>query len=639
MRKKFLAPAIVGLIASGLVVLAQTGVPISSLPSVPTLTGGEFFPIVRNGVTYKATPNQVRAVASTPVNGTWTGAPIGQAYGGAGTIVGVLKGSGTGTVSAAVAGIDFAPATSGSALLAGNGAGLFTNVNIGTGLSYSAGTLSASAAGTVTSVGLSLPGTIFTITNSPVTTSGTLTGTLVSQSANQFFAGPSGSAGAPSFRTIVSADLTGSFTGITAVGTLTSLTSSGNIGAATFSSTALADFNNIRATGSTVAASGSGLELLYSGGTGYVQAYNRTGSVYLPINLSGSSATVAAQGGASLVASSGGVTVTSAGSSAFSAGANGASNPAFQVDASTASSVNGVKIKSGVAGGGAVISTVSSSTNDHLYIDAKGTGQIVIAANSSGAITLSRATTLATITGSTQCLQVNTGGVVSGSGSGCGVPSAAAGTVTAAATTDLSTSPNVVQTVTGNTTITSFGTGANLQRTLIFTGTPLLTNSATLITGKGRNIQAAPGDVATLISDNSGTPIWRVVTYTPFGQEQSQGWLSAVTTSPSNMGTLNLTPGRWLLYMTCQTNGSGAPSDGYTRCGLSANSASYTGTVQGTSWIYTANYDGAAGNPVGSGSLGPFEVIVTSNTPYYCVMNALSSSVAVFGSCRAERVY
>ena len=59
---------------------------------------------------------------------------------------------------------------------------------------------------TVTSVGLSLP-SIFTVTNSPVTSTGTLTGTLASQSANLFLASPNGTAGAPTMRGIASADL------------------------------------------------------------------------------------------------------------------------------------------------------------------------------------------------------------------------------------------------------------------------------------------------------------------------------------------------------------------------------------------------------------------------------------------------
>lgn len=60
--------------------------------------------------------------------------------------------------------------------------------------------------GTVTSVGLTLPN-IFTVTNSPVTTTGSLTATLASQSANSFFASPDGSAGTPTFRSLLAADL------------------------------------------------------------------------------------------------------------------------------------------------------------------------------------------------------------------------------------------------------------------------------------------------------------------------------------------------------------------------------------------------------------------------------------------------
>lgn len=60
--------------------------------------------------------------------------------------------------------------------------------------------------GTVTSVGLSLPN-IFTVTGSPITGSGTLTGTLASQSTNLIFASPNGSSGVPTFRSLVSTDI------------------------------------------------------------------------------------------------------------------------------------------------------------------------------------------------------------------------------------------------------------------------------------------------------------------------------------------------------------------------------------------------------------------------------------------------
>jgi hypothetical protein len=95
------------------------------------------------------------------------------------TVTGILKGNGT-AISAATSGTDYAPATSGSSILSGNGSGGFSNVTVGSGLSFSGGTLSSTGGtGTVTSV--SGTGTVNGITLSgTVTSSGSLTlgGTL-----------------------------------------------------------------------------------------------------------------------------------------------------------------------------------------------------------------------------------------------------------------------------------------------------------------------------------------------------------------------------------------------------------------------------------------------------------------------------
>lgn len=62
-------------------------------------------------------------------------------------------------------------------------------------------------AGTVTSVALSLPD-VFSVSGSPVTSSGTLSASLATQSANVVFAGPSsGGAAAPTFRALASGDI------------------------------------------------------------------------------------------------------------------------------------------------------------------------------------------------------------------------------------------------------------------------------------------------------------------------------------------------------------------------------------------------------------------------------------------------
>lgn len=61
--------------------------------------------------------------------------------------------------------------------------------------------------GSVSSVGLAMPLGIFTVSGSPVTTTGTLTATLDSQSANLILASPSSTSGTPTFRALTSADL------------------------------------------------------------------------------------------------------------------------------------------------------------------------------------------------------------------------------------------------------------------------------------------------------------------------------------------------------------------------------------------------------------------------------------------------
>jgi hypothetical protein len=66
---------------------------------------------------------------------------------------------------------------------------------------------SAVGTGTVTSVGLSMP-VEFSVSNSPVTTAGTLTAAKANQAANQVYAGPSsGAAAAPTFRALVAGDI------------------------------------------------------------------------------------------------------------------------------------------------------------------------------------------------------------------------------------------------------------------------------------------------------------------------------------------------------------------------------------------------------------------------------------------------
>ena len=102
-----------------------------------------------------------------------------------------------------------------------------------------------------------------------------------------------------------------------------------------------------------------------------------TGAVTLP-----SATTV---GGNSLSALSLG-TVTSSGANALAVGANGVTNPVFNIDASVGSVATGLNIQGKAAGGGLVITELSSGTNESMTLDAKGSGTITLNGTATGAV-------------------------------------------------------------------------------------------------------------------------------------------------------------------------------------------------------------------------------------------------------------
>lgn len=124
---------------------------------------------------------------------------------------GRVTSGGTNSVANGGTGLTTTP-TNGQVLI-GNGTNYsLSTITAGAGVSVTngAGTITIAATGatgTVTSVALALPSFI-TVSGSPVTTSGTLTGTLATQTANTLFAGPTtGGPAAPTFRTLVFNDI------------------------------------------------------------------------------------------------------------------------------------------------------------------------------------------------------------------------------------------------------------------------------------------------------------------------------------------------------------------------------------------------------------------------------------------------
>lgn len=174
----------------------------------------------------------------------------------------------------------------------------------------SASTASTTGSGTVTSVGLSMP-SIFSVAGSPITSSGTITASLVSENANTVFAGPtSGASASPTFRALVTADLPANDGGLIARRVFTT-TGSSTYTASTGTNWIIVEAQGAGGGGGSGAASpGAGKVTL--GGSGSAGAYL---SVALTANFNGGTIVVGAKGTGG--ASGGSNTGTAGGASSF----------------------------------------------------------------------------------------------------------------------------------------------------------------------------------------------------------------------------------------------------------------------------------------------------------------------------------
>jgi hypothetical protein len=140
------------------------------------------------------------------------------------------------------------------------------------------------------------------------------------------------------------------------------------------------------------ASSTSALSALHAGTATYVLTSNGAGAVPSWQVSSGGGITATspttgaiamftgatAVGNSAISQTSGAVTVTGTNASLFSAGQNGATNPALNVNTNTASSATGLGITSAAAGSGVTVTTLSSGTNEALNLQSKGSGAVNI---------------------------------------------------------------------------------------------------------------------------------------------------------------------------------------------------------------------------------------------------------------------
>lgn len=197
-------------------------------------------------------------------------------------------------------------------------------------------------------------------------------------------------------------------------------------------------------------------------------------------------------------------TVTSSNAAAVSVGRQGATDPAFKIDASAASSATGMEIVAAAAAGGVNLRAISSGAAENLTVNAKGTGTISLGSVSTGNITLARATGVTgaltvTSTGASALavgangatnpvlkIDASTGSVATG----LSVTGAATGGTTAVAVTDSGSNASLTLDAKGTGTVTIAGTSSGdvaivnaplryKQKTEVVTGTNTIAASET----------------------------------------------------------------------------------------------------------------------------------------------------------------
>ena len=157
--------------------LSFTG-PSGTVTTMSVVSANGFAGTVANATSTPAITLSTTVTGLLKGNGTaLSAATVGTDYsaGTASLATGLLKSTTTtGALSIASSGIDYAPPTSGTSILYGNGSGGYSNVTVGSGLSFTGGTLSATGSG---SGSMTLLGTLTTTSGTSQTLSGlTLTG-------------------------------------------------------------------------------------------------------------------------------------------------------------------------------------------------------------------------------------------------------------------------------------------------------------------------------------------------------------------------------------------------------------------------------------------------------------------------------
>jgi len=445
---------------------------------------------------------------------------------------------------------------------------------------------SGGGSGTVTSVAATVP-SIMSISGSPITTSGTLAISLVTQTANQVFAGPTtGSAATPAFRSLVSADIPANAANTSGnAGTATALAANGtNCSAGSYPLGVDASGN---AEGCTVA----------SGGGGTVTSV----SVTTANGVSGSVATATTTPAITLTL--GTITPTSVAASGNVTGANlSGTNTGDQTTitgnagTATALAANGANCSAGSFPLG-VDASGASETCTALPTTIAGTANQITASAATGAITLSiptnptlPGTTTGTFSGN---LTGNVTGNVSGS-SGSTTGNAATATALAANGTNCSAG--------------SFPLGVDASG-----ASETCTALPTTISGTSNEISASASTGAVTLSLPSTVDLTSKIFRVP----NSTTLPGTCSVGDSYMDTDATSGARWYL---CESTNTWAVQGG---------GGGGSGTVTSVAQSFTGGLISVAGSPITtSGTLALTVAGTSGGIPYFSSASAWASSSA-----------
>lgn len=261
------------------------------------------------------------------------------------------------------------------------------------------------------------------------------------------------------------------------------------------------------------------------------------------------------------------LTVTSASANSLAVGLNGATNPAFNVNSSTASQAAGLNVTGAIAAGTVAVAVISSGANANLSIDAKGSGTIGIGGTSTGAITLTRATTMSNA--------LTYGGVTlsnSVTGTGSMVLSAGPTLTGTTAVANLTNAGTYVQT---SNSATAFTSGPNGSTNPVFT---LVNSTASQAAGLRTTGATAAGTVAVDVTSSGANASLSI-------NAKGSGTITIANTSS---GAITL--GRATTMSAALTYGGVTLTNAVTGTGSMVLSAgpTFTGTLTGSAGNFTS---------------------------------------------------